>query len=401
MVTGVGIVSPVGLDAETTWAGLQAGRSGVAAVQGIDVTDLPARIGGQAAGFDPVAALGVRAARASDRFAQFAVVAAREAVRHAGWESTGGPGWSAVVGTGLGGVETFERATDVLATRGPTRMSPYTAPAMIPNAAVAAVAMDMGCRGPALCPTTACAAGTDAVGAGADLVRLGRADVVLAGGAEAPITRAMLSAFAAMRAASTRNGEPERACRPFDRDRGGLVMGEGAAVLVLEEADAAAARGARVLAEVAGYGASCDAHHATAPDPEGATAEAAVRAALAEAGVDTVDHVNAHGTGTRLNDAAESRVLARVLGSDVPVTSTKSMTGHLLGAAGALEAAVCVLVLRDQILPPTLNCDDQDPECAGVSVVRRTTSATVRTVLSTSFGFGGHNAALVFRGVGA
>jgi len=370
-------------------------------VTGVDVSDLPARIAAQADGFDPVDALGVRAARASDRFAQFAVVAAREAVRNAGWAATGGPRWSAIVGTGLGGVATFERAMGTLSDRGPTRMSPYTAPAMIPNAAVAAVAMDAGCRGPSLCPTTACAAGTDAVGAGADLIRLGRADVVLAGGAEAPVTRAMLAAFAAMRAASTRNEDPQQACRPFDRNRNGLVMGEGAAVLVLEEAAAAAARGASVLCEVVGYGASCDAHHTTAPDPAGTAAEAAVRQALAEAEITSVDHVNAHGTGTKLNDAAEAGVLARVIGPTVPVTSTKSMTGHLMGAAGALEAAICALVLRDQVLPPTINCEDQDPECAGISVVREVTPAAVTDVLSTSFGFGGHNAALVLRRPGS
>ncbi|MDQ3457640.1 MAG: hypothetical protein M3513_19710, partial [Actinomycetota bacterium] len=194
---------------------------------------------------------------------------------------------------------------------------------------------------------------------------------------------------------------PQQACRPFDRNRNGLVMGEGAAVLVLEEAAAAAARGASVLCEVVGYGASCDAHHTTAPDPAGTAAEAAVRQALAEAEITSVDHVNAHGTGTKLNDAAEAGVLARVVGPTVPVTSTKSMTGHLMGAAGALEAAICALVLRDQVLPPTINCEDQDPECAGISVVREVTPAAVTDVLSTSFGFGGHNAALVLRRPGS
>lgn len=399
MVTGAGVIGPLGLDAESTWAALLAGRSGVKPVTGIDVTGLPARIGAQVHGFDAAAALGVRAARARDRFAQFAVVAAREAVRHAGWETTGGPRWSTVIGTGLGGVGTFEAAMGTLGERGPGRVSPYTASAMIPNAAVAAVAMDADCQGPSGCPTTACAAGTDAVGAGADLIRWGRADVVLAGGAEAPVTRAMLAAFAGMRAASTRNDDPEGACRPFDRARSGLVMGEGAAVLVLEEASAAAARGTTVLCEVVGYGASSDAYHATAPDPDGRAAEAAVRQALAEAGVSTVDHVNAHGTGTKLNDAAEAGVLSRILGPAVPVTATKSMTGHLMGAAGALEAVICALVLRDQVLPPTINCDDQDPGCSGITVVRAPTPARVRDVLSTSFGFGGHNSALVFRRV--
>lgn len=397
MVTGVGVVSPLGLDAPTTWAALLAGRSGIDLVTGVDVDGLPARIAGQVRGFDAVAVLGVREARSRDRFAQLAVLAAREALTHAGWTAPGGPRWSAVIGTGLGGVETFERASAVIGDRGPTRISPYTAPAMIPNAAVAAVAMAAGCTGPIQCPTTACAAGTDAIGAGADLIRLGRADVVLAGGAEAPVTRTVLAAFAGLRAASTGNDDPQRACRPFDRDRAGLVMSEAAAVLVLEEAGAAAARGATVLAEVVGYGASSDARHPTAPDPAGRAAERAVRAALAEAGVSTVDHVNAHGTGTRLNDAAEAGVLGRVLGSAVPVTSTKSMTGHSMGAAGALEAAVCVLVLRDQVLPPTINCEHQALDCAGISIVRETTPAEVRDVLSTSFGFGGHNSALVLR----
>lgn len=395
MITGLGVLSPLAMDAESSWVALLGGRSGIGAVRDVDLTDLPARIAGQIEGLDAPAVLGVRQARALDRFAQLAVLAGRAAVRDAGFETTGGERWSAVIGTALGGVETVERAMGVLADRGPRRMSPYTASAMIPNAAVASLAMDLGCRGRTLCPTTACAAGTDAIGIGADMIRLGRADVVLAGGAEAPVTRAMLAGFAAMRATSNRNDDPEAACRPFDRDRDGLVMAEGAAVLVLEEAGAAAARGARVLAEVVGYGASTDAHHITAPDPVGTAAERAVREALAEAGIDGVDHVNAHGTGTRLNDAAEAAVLRRVLGPGVPVSATKSATGHLMGAGGALEAALCVLALRDGIMPPTRNCDHQADDCRGIQVVRTPTSADLDTVLSISFGFGGHNAALV------
>jgi 3-oxoacyl-[acyl-carrier-protein] synthase II len=253
-----------------------------------------------------------------------------------------------------------------------------------------------------MCPTTACAAGSDAVGMGADLVRLGRADVVLAGGAEAPVTRSMIAAFAAMKAASTRNDEPERASRPFDVDRGGLVIGEGAAVLVLESEEHAAARGAEVLAEVAGYGASNDAHHITAPRPDGLAATAALRRALADADVEPsgVDYVNAHGTGTKLNDEAESLVLRTVLG-EVPTSSTKSMTGHLMGAAGALEAAVCVQALRTGLLPPTVNLDQIDPGCAGLDHIRDSARrARPRVVVSTSFGFGGHNAVVVLRKVG-
>ena len=393
----MGIVSPVGPDAESSWQALLAGRSGVAATAGIDVTDLPVRIAAQVPDLDVAAMLGVRQTRALDRFAQLAVIAAREAVISPGWELTGGPRWSTVIGTGFGGVETFEQAMITLSQRGPRRISPYTAPAMIPNAAVAAVALDAGARGQSLCPTTACAAGTDAVGLGADLIRLGRADVVLAGGAEAPVTRAMLAFFAGTRAASTRNDEPERACRPFDRDRDGMVIAEGAAVLVLEDAELAAARGATVLCEVVGYAATSDAYHVTAPDPAGTAAEAALRHALSVAGVTRTDHVNARGTGTRLGDAAEAAVLSRVLGAEVPTTATKSMTGHLMGAAGALEAAVSALAIRDQRIPPTTNCDVLDAECAGVSVVRTAVGAALRDVVSTSFGFGGHNAVLVLR----
>ncbi|MBA3523426.1 MAG: beta-ketoacyl-[acyl-carrier-protein] synthase family protein [Geodermatophilaceae bacterium] len=385
------------MDAESSWRALLAGRSGVGLVRDVDLTDLPSRIAGQIHDLDAPAVFGVRRARALDRFAQLAVLAARAAVLDAGFLATGGDRWSAVIGTGLGGVETIERAMVTLAERGPRWMSPYTASAMIPNAAVASVSMDLGCRGRTLCPTTACAAGADAIGIGADMIRLGRADVVLAGGAEAPVTRAMLAGFAAMRASSTRNDDPEAACRPFDRDRDGLVMGEGAAVLVLEEASAAAARGARVLGEVAGYGASSDAQHITAPDPAGTAAERAVREAMAEAGIDRVDHVNAHGTGTRRNDAAEAAVLARVLGPGVPTSATKAATGHLMGAGGALEAAFSLLTLRDGVMPPTRNCEHQAPECDGIQVVRTPTAADIDTVLSTSFGFGGHNAALVLR----
>jgi 3-oxoacyl-[acyl-carrier-protein] synthase II len=328
-----------------------------------------------------------------------ALHAAREARVHAGLpsEPDNPERWATMIATGIGGVGTHERAVTALLEGG--RVSPFTVPAYIGNAAAATVAQDTGSRGQAMCPTTACAAGSDAVGMGADLIRLGRADVVLVGGAEAPVTRSMLASFAAMKAASTRNDEPERASRPFDVNRGGLVVGEGAAVLVLESAEHAAARGATVLAEVAGYGASNDAHHITAPRPDGLAATAALRNALSDAGVEPseVGYVNAHGTGTKLNDEAEAMVLRSVLGH-VPTSSTKSMTGHLMGAAGALEAVISVQALRTGLLPPTLNLEDIDPACEGLDFVRGTARrADPRVVVSTSFGFGGHNAVVVFR----
>jgi 3-oxoacyl-[acyl-carrier-protein] synthase II len=395
----MGAVSPLGVGVQPTWEALVAGKSGIGPVTGIDVSDLPVRIAAQASGFDAPELLGAKPARQLDRFAQMALHAAREARAQAGLE--GAPDrpdrWATVVSTGIGGVSTEERA--VAATSGEGRVSPFTIPAYIANAAVAAVAQDAGARGQALAPVTACAAGSDAVGIGADMIRLGRADVVLVGGAEAPVTRSMLAGFAAMKAASTRNDEPEAASRPFDANRGGLVVGEGAAILVLESAEHAAARGAEVLAEVAGYAATNDAYNITAPRPDGLAASAALRNALADAGVEpsAVDYVNAHGTGTKLNDEVEARVLSSVLG-EVPTSSTKSMTGHLMGAAGALEAVIAIQALRTGLLPPTVNLDEIDQAAASLDHVRGSARRSdPRVAVSTSFGFGGHNAVLVFR----
>ncbi|MCW2611334.1 MAG: 3-oxoacyl-(acyl-carrier-protein) synthase 2 [Cryptosporangiaceae bacterium] len=397
----MGAVSPLGVGVQPTWEALVAGKSGIGPVTGIDVSDLPVRIAAQASDFNAPELLGAKPARQLDRFAQMALHAAREARAQAGLE--GAPDrpdrWATVVSTGIGGVSTEERA--VAATSGEGRVSPFTIPAYIANAAVAAVAQDAGARGQALAPVTACAAGSDAVGIGADMIRLGRADVVLVGGAEAPVTRSMLAGFAAMKAASTRNDEPEAASRPFDANRGGLVVGEGAAILVLESAEHAAARGAEVLAEVAGYAATNDAYNITAPRPDGLAASAALRNALADAGVEpsAVDYVNAHGTGTKLNDEVEARVLSSVLG-EVPTSSTKSMTGHLMGAAGALEAVIAIQALRTGLLPPTVNLDEIDQAAAGLDHVRGSARRSdPRVAVSTSFGFGGHNAVLVFRKV--
>lgn len=399
VVTGMGVVSPLGLDLVTTWDGLVAGRAGIRALDGFQ--DQPVRIGGVASGFDATLALGVRAGRHLDRFAALAVTAAREAVGQAGLPPDR-PGrrhrWATVIGSGLGGLATYERA--VAASLDSGRVGPYTAPGMITNAAAAAVAFDQQASGPALCPVTACASGTDAIGIGADLIRLGRADVVLAGGADAPLTRGMLAAFAAMRATSSRNDDPANACRPFAADRDGLVAGEGAAVVVLERCDDALARGATPLAEVAGYAATNDAHHVSSPRPDGAAATEAMRAALLDARVlpEEVGYVNAHATGTALGDAVEACVIGEALGCGATVSATKSMTGHLMGAAGALEAIACVQVLRTGLIPATRNVEQVDPVCTVIDLVRGTARrADVEVAVSNSFGFGGHNAVLVLR----
>lgn len=399
----MGVISPLGLDLATTWAGLVAGRSGIRVLAGFD--DQPVRIGGVVCDFDQVAALGVRVGRQLDRFAAFAVQAARQAVAQAGLTGAApGPNgrgrWATVIGSGLGGLATYERAVE--AVEDGRRPNPYTAPGMIANAAAAAVAADNDARGPSLCPVSACASGTDAIGLGADLIRMGRADLVLAGGADAPLTRGLLASLASMRAASARNDDPAGACRPFAADRDGLVVGEGAAVVVLEALDQARPRSAPLLAEVAGYAATNDAHHVASPRADGSAACAAIREAMLEAGVvpEEVGYVNAHATGTRGGDAIEACVIADTVGPHARVSATKGASGHLMGAAGALEALVCVQVLRTGVIPPTRNLHVVDPACASIDLVRGSSvAAEVDVAVSNSFGFGGHNAVVVLRRV--
>ena len=398
VVTGMGVVSPLGIGLAATWDGLVTARSGIRTLDCL--SDQRVRIGGVVPDFDPLAALGTKTGRQLDRFAALAVVAAREAVAHAGLPSQHRTRFATVIGSGLGGLATYEHAIDALHVGG--RVGPYTATGTIANAGAAAVARDLGAHGPSFCPVSACASGTDAIGMGADLIRLGRADVVLAGGADAPLTRGLLAGLAATGAASTRNDDPHGACRPFAADRDGLVAGEGAAVVVLESDDDARARGAVPLAEVAGYAASNDAYHLTAPRPDGAPATAAVRAALLEARVvpEDVGYVNAHGTATQRGDEMEARVIADTLGPAVKVSSTKSMTGHLMGAAGAVEAVACIQVLRTGQIPPTRNLDEVDPACNGIDLVQDlAVDADVAVTVSNSFGFGGHNAVVVLRRV--
>jgi 3-oxoacyl-[acyl-carrier-protein] synthase II len=393
-------VSPLGLSAPATWAGLVAGRSGVGKISLFDAGEFAVRIAAEVPGFDAELVFGRRRARHLDRVSQLALVAAREALGQSGLDVAAGSDRVGVLwGTGIGGIRALEEGVDVLNARGPDWVNPYSLPMMIPNMTAGHIAMEWGIRGYSSCTVTACSASAQAIGEGLDLIRAGRVDSMVCGGSEAAVTRVAIAAFAAMKALSTRNDEPERASRPFDAGRDGFVMGEGAAALVLEEREGALRRGAPVLAELLGYGVSSDAYHMTQPHPEGDGAVRAMEAALADAGVAAagVGYVNAHGTSTLPNDRIETLALKRVFGEKVPpVSSTKSMTGHTLGAAGALEAVICIQVLNEQKLPPTVNQEVSDPECDLDYVPNAARPAVVRVAVTNSFGFGGHNATLVF-----
>jgi len=401
VVTGLGVVSPLGLTAASTWEALVAGRSGAGRISLFDAAGFPVRIAAEVTGFDPEAVFGRRRARHLDRVSQMALVAAAEAIGQSGLDVPACPERvGAVWGTGIGGLQTLEAGTEVLAARGPEWVNPYLLAMMIPNMVAGHVAMEWGIRGPSTCTVTACSASAHAIGESVDLIRAGRADAVVCGGSEAAVTRLAVAGFAAMKALSTRNDDPEGASRPFDAGRDGFVLGEGAAALVLEERGRALERGAPVLAEVAGYGATSDAYHVTQPHPEGDGAVRSMRDALADAGVEAgqVGYVNAHGTSTPPNDRIETAALKVVFGEKVPpVSSTKSMTGHTLGAAGAMEAAICVMALNAQTLPPTINQEKADPDCDLDYVANVSRPAQFDVALSNSFGFGGHNATLVFR----
>jgi 3-oxoacyl-[acyl-carrier-protein] synthase II len=400
VVTGLGAVTPLGLDVEETWQRLLAGEGGCAPVSAFDTDGHPVRIACEASGFDPAQWLDVKAVRRTDRFAQFAVAAARMAEADAGVSVAAAPERVGVsVATAQGGVESLSACC---AGADSARIHPTLVTAFMPNMAAGWVSMELGARGPAGAPCTACAASAMAVGEGYDAIRLGRAEVMFCGGSEAGVTPLAMAGFAAMRALSRRNDDPARASRPFDAERDGFVMGEGAAVLVLEEREHALARGARIYAELAGYGVSSDSFHMTEPDPEGAGQARAVRAALADAGREAadVDYVNAHASSTELGDATETAAIKLALGEEkarsIPVSSIKGATGHCLGAAGAVEAAATVLAIRDDAVPPTINYESPDPACDLDYVPNDSRRTPVKVALSNSFGFGGHNAVLVF-----
>jgi 3-oxoacyl-[acyl-carrier-protein] synthase II len=399
-ITGIGPVTPVGVGVAEFWEAIAAGRSGAGPITRFDATDYPVRIAAEVPDFDPEVFLERKLARRLGRFSQFALVAAQLALEHARLDpSTVDPARVAVVvGTGIGGVAEWVEEFRVLAARGPRRVNPAAISLAMPNAAAAAIAIAHGFSGPNEATASACASSGHAIARAADLIRSGRADVAIAGGAEAAITPMGVAAFAAGRALSLRNHEPERASRPFDTARDGFVLAEGATVLVLESMAAARARQAPVHAELLGYGLSCDAYNLTAPQPDGAAALAAMRSACEDAGVppSRIGYVNAHATATRLGDIAEALAIRKLFGDQPPPTSsTKSMTGHLIGAAGATEAAITALALQAGVLPPTINYETPDPACDLDVVPNRARPCRVTVGLSNTFGFGGHNASLV------
>ncbi|SNR66503.1 beta-ketoacyl-[acyl-carrier-protein] synthase family protein [Blastococcus mobilis] len=402
VVTGLGATTPLGGDVASTWDALLAGRSGVSRITDDWVKDYPAQLVARLA-TDPAEQIDRVRARRLDRSQQVAVVAAEEAWRDAGAADAGVPAErvAVVLGTGIGGALTLLGQDDVLEQKGPKRVSPFTIPMLMPNGPAAAVGLAIGAKGGVHAPVSACASGAEAIRWGLDLLRFDRADVVLVGGAEACVHPLPMAGFAAMRAMSTRNDEPERASRPFDKARDGFVLGEGAAAIVLERADVAKARGARIHARLAGAGATADGYDLVAPHPDGEGAARAIAAALRDAGLSRTDvgHVNAHATSTPVGDTAEAAAIRSSLGDHVLVSATKSQTGHLLGAAGALESVFTILALREQIVPATANLEDPDDDAAvqALDIVRHEPRRTTLTAaVNDSFGFGGHNIALVF-----
>jgi 3-oxoacyl-[acyl-carrier-protein] synthase II len=405
VVTGLGLVTALGIGREENWAAAIAGRSGAATIERYEPLDTATTIACEVKGFEPSDFMEHRAARRMDRCAQLAVAAGRLALEDASltvaddMRSRAG----AAVGCGIGGLESFVAQTLIVDRRGPDRASPLFTPLVIANMPAAHVSMELGLKGPLTCPATACASGNHALGEATEHIRRGRADVMLAGGAEATVTRTGVAAFNAMRALSTRNESPASASRPFDHGRDGFVMGEAGAILVLESLENARERGAEPYCEVLGYGLSGDAHHVTEPDPTGEAPTAAITMALADARVDAaaVDYVNAHATATPVGDPSEVRVLRRALGDEAAartmVSSTKSMHGHCLGAAGGVEAALTALAIHEGMVPPTINLEALDPACEGVDhVANAAREADVRVAVSSAFGFGGHNAIIVF-----
>ena len=404
VVTGLGAVTPLGNDIPATWEALIAGRSGVDRISLFDPSDLEVQIAAEVKGFDPVSLFGHRVARRNDRFTLFALESANQAIADADLtfddelkQATG-----VLIGAAIGGIPALLENHDILREHGPRRVSPFMIPMMMPNAASGTVAIAHGLRGPNFCVASACATGSHAIGEAAEVIRRGDAEVMICGGSEAVIVKVALAGFKNMGAVSTRNDEPQRACRPFDAERDGFVMGEGAGVLVLESLERAQRRGARIYAELVGYGATSDAFHITAPEEGGMGAARAMELALRSAGLapETVDYINAHGTSTPLNDAIETRAIRKVFGPHadrLAVSSTKSMMGHLMGAAGAVEAIVCIKSLETGWVPPTINYEYPDPECDLDYVPNEARKVNPQVALSNSFGFGGHNGCLVFR----
>jgi 3-oxoacyl-[acyl-carrier-protein] synthase II len=404
VITGLGAVTPLGSDVESTWTRLVAGESGAGPITQFDASGYPVQFACEVKEFDPGRWIDRKQARRMDRVAQLIVAAARQAEEDSGLEIAKEPERiGASIATGIGGIKSFQDCFETLRDRGPDRVNPFAIPSIIPNMGAGWVSMELGTQGPLNSECTACAASNMAIGDGIDQIRLGRADVMFCGGTEAAINEVGIAGFGAMRALSRRNGEPERASRPFDAERDGFVMGEAGAVLVLEALDHAEARGAKIYAELAGYGLSSDASHITEPDPSGKNPARALRMAMADAGVkpEDVDYINAHATSTPLGDASETRVIKLAMGEDVarriPVSGTKGATGHCLGGSGAVEAIFTTLAVVHGKLPPTINYEVPDPDCDLDYVPNEARDADVKIAVSNSFGFGGHNASIVVR----
>jgi 3-oxoacyl-[acyl-carrier-protein] synthase II len=403
VITGLGAVTPLGNDVETFWSGLKNGLSGIRLIEAFDTTNHDCKIGGEVRGFEPKRYFkNPKDLRRTDRFAQLALAAAKMALEDGGidLEKERRDRFGVIVSSGIGGLKTLEDQYRVLLTKGPSRNSPFTIPMLISNMASGLISMEYGLQGPNLCIVTACATSNNAIGESWRTIKFGDADIFLAGGSEASIVPIGLAGFSAMKALSMRNDAPERASRPFDRDRDGFVLGEGAGVVVVEELEHAKARRAKIYCELAGYGLSADAYHMTAPPPGGEGAVRAMELALKHARISAsdVDYINAHATSTGLGDISETRAIKKVFGEGakkVPISATKSMTGHLLGGAGAVEMAACALVIRDSVIPPTINLENPDPECDLDYTPNVAKEKKVRVALNNSFGFGGHNATLV------
>jgi len=404
VITGIGILSPLGLDTSTTWESLIAGKSGIDYITQFDAEPMETKFAGEVKSFVPTDHIERKNARHMDRFTQLAVVAGMQAVEQSGLkiDSSNQEDIGVVIGSGIGGLNTLYEQIKVLLERGPSRVSPFMVPMMISDIAAAQVSITLGVKGPNFCTTSACSSGADAIGAAYELIKMGNARMMITGGAESVINPIGIASFNALKALSTRNDDPQKASRPFDSERDGFIISEGSSILILEELSHALGRGAPIIAEIIGYGATADSHHITQPIETGEGAARAMQVAMKRAGLAAtdIDYINAHGTSTQLNDKMETKAIKTVFGDyayKVPISSTKSMTGHLIGCAGAIEAAVCAMVIKNGIIPPTINLDNPDPECDLDYVPNTARKASVKTALSNSFGFGGHNSVLVFR----
>ena len=403
VVTGMGCISPVGNNVKETWDSILAGKSGAGMITHFDASKHKTRFAAEVKGFDPIALFGPRETRKMDRFTQFATAVAMEALEQSGLkiDESNRDRVGVLIGTGIGGIGSLLEQVEVMRERGPDRVSPFLVPMMISDSAAGMLAIRFGARGPNMALATACASGNNAIGEATEVIRRGAADAMIAGGSEAALVPVAMAGMNVMTALSTRNEDPQTASRPFDKERDGFLMGEGAGMLILESLEHAQARGAKILCEVTGYGTTDDAHHISAPAENGAGAAISMKLAIEDANLELTDvgYINAHGTSTPLNDKSETAAIKTVFGEqayNIPISSTKSMTGHLLGASGAIEAVFCTLAIRDEILPATINYRTPDPQCDLDYVPNQPRKASPRHVMSNSFGFGGHNATLIF-----